>query len=213
MAIPKKSKENRINSNGLKYYVFYKPFGVICQFTPEEFGQKCLKDYLQIDEDIYPIGRLDKDSEGLLLLTNDHKLNKRILAPEKYIQKKYCCQVEGQISPQAVLLLQKGIHVRILKKTCWLKAPFVQILEQTPEFPPRDPPIRFRLNKPDSWVEIGITEGKNHQVRKMLAAVGFPVLRLIRRSIGNLNLDNMQPGDYRKLSLYEIEKNVLNSAL
>lgn len=188
--------------------MFYKPFGVICQFTPEEIGQKCLQDYLKVPADVYPVGRLDKDSEGLLVLTNDKSLNKRILTPEKSILKIYCCQVEGQFDPKASELLKNGIHVRIQKKTYVFKATHLAMLDADPDFPPREPPIRFRRNQPVSWVEIGITEGKNHQVRKMLAAAGFPVLRLVRRSIGKLTVGNLKPGEYRSVSLTEIEDNL-----
>ncbi|MBK9107968.1 MAG: pseudouridine synthase [Saprospiraceae bacterium] len=205
-----KSKYKSVESSkSYSYYVFHKPFGVLCQFTPETPGQKCLRDYLTIESDVYPIGRLDKDSEGLLLLSNDKRLNHQILSPEKFIVKTYCCQVEGQIKPEAISLLLKGLQVRIKKQWLFLKAVKIDILEKDPEFQARVPPIRMRIHQPVSWIKIGIAEGKNHQVRKMLAAAGFPVLRLIRSAIGNLSLGALPPGDYRQISLKEIEKKVM----
>lgn len=199
------------NPGQFSYYAFHKPFGVLCQFTPEEPGQKCLRDYLIVEPDVYPIGRLDKDSEGLILLSNDKSLNQLILSPGKFIVKTYCCQLEGQINSEALSLLRKGLQVRIKKQMLFLKAIKIGILKKDPDFAPRIPPIRTRLHQPVSWIEIGIAEGKNHQVRKMLAAAGFPVLRLVRSAIGNLLLGELQAGDYRQISLDEINKKVFNT--
>ena len=153
------------------------------QFTSND-GKLCLKDIIDVPQDVYPVGRLDYDSEGLLLLTNDTKINHQLLTPQFEHLRIYWVQVEGLITAEAIDLLSKGVSINnngIVFKT---KPAFVALLEEPIIVPERNPPIRFRKNIPTSWVHIQLTEGKNRQVRKMFASVQFPVLRLIRAQIG-----------------------------
>ena len=179
----------------VKYYTIYKPFGVLSQFTSDHIGQITLASFFLFPGDVYPVGRLDSDSEGLLLLTNDNGLKARILDPVNHVPKTYLVQVEGSPVAADLEALHKGITVRINKKDVALMPAEVRILNPAPSLPLREPPIRFRKNIPDQWVEVRIVEGKNRQVRKMMAAVGYPVLRLVRSKIGNLDIASMQPGD------------------
>ena len=188
------------------YYMFHKPYGVISQFTPDQPGQDCLKNWLDVPTDVYPIGRLDLDSEGLLLLTNDHRMNAAILNPKAVILKTYWAQVEGLIAMEEAKKLMDGVMIRSGKKPHLVRAQALQILTDAPSVFPRNPPIRERKNIPTSWISISITEGKNRQVRKMFAAIGFPVLRLIRYRIGTLNLDTLSPGEYRLLSSKDVNR-------
>ena len=180
----------------LKYFLFYKPYQVLCQFSPE--GEKqTLMDYLpQLQKDIYPVGRLDFDSEGLLLLTNDKLLTHQLLEPKFVHSKTYWVQVEGEVTNDAIEKLQNGVMINVAGKQYKTKKAKAVVLENEPGAPDRNPPIRFRKNIPTSWLELTITEGKNRQVRRMCAAIGFPVLRLIRNSIGNVHLDGLQPGQW-----------------
>lgn len=161
---------------------FNKPFGVICQFSADNI-HPTLKNYIDLP-DFYPAGRLDTDSEGLLLLTNDGKLQAHIASPKFKLAKTYWVQVEGEITSDAVLQLQKGIALKAFT-TAPAKA---SIINEPLQLWPRNPPIRERKNIPTSWISLTITEGKNRQVRRMCAAVGFPCLRLVRVQIGALNL-------------------------
>ena len=174
--------------------LFNKPYNVLSQFTSEQ-GVACLADYLPI-KNIYPAGRLDRDSEGLLLLTDDGKLQAQIADPRFKLPKTYLAQVEGSISPESMALLKSGLT---LKDGITRPAQARTIIE--PELWPRDPPIRKRQNIPTSWVELSIKEGRNRQVRRMLAATGFPVLRLVRVRIGTWALNGLQPGMYKQLSV------------
>ncbi len=180
--------------------LFNKPFGVLSQFTSGN-GKACLADYLTIKE-IYPAGRLDRDSEGLLLLTNDGKLQAQIAEPRFKLAKTYWAQVEGLISPEALTALGRGV---ILKDGITLPAKAAAITE--PQLWPRDPPIRERRNIPTSWVALTINEGRNRQVRRMLAATGFPVLRLVRVSVGSWQLEDLLPGQHKRLSVHLPEQN------
>lgn len=180
------------------YYLFYKPFQVLSQFS-KEGDKQTLADFLkQIPTDVYPVGRLDYDSEGLLLLTNDKQLTHQLLEPKFAHKRTYWVQVEGSITQQAIADLQKGVLININGKQHKTKPAIVEMLDE-PEVPERIPPIRFRKNIPVSWVSIALTEGKNRQVRRMTAAVGFPTLRLIRHSIGHVTVDDMAPGQYKKV--------------
>ncbi|MBK8955588.1 MAG: pseudouridine synthase [Saprospiraceae bacterium] len=192
----------------LVYYLFFKPAQVVCRFTPEIPGQKCLRDFLPVENDVYPVGRLDMDSEGLLILTNDPAVNQMILSPEKSVVKTYTCLVEGDFTDAAFDKMQCGVEVRIQKQHYFMKPEALNILHAPPDFPPRFPPIRERKTIPVSWVEIGITEGKNHQVRKMFASIGFPVLRLIRTGIGKLNLIGLDIGTCKRISMAELLKGI-----
>jgi 23S rRNA pseudouridine2457 synthase len=177
-----------------KYFVIYKPFQVLSQFTPEN-NKACLKDFFEVPTDVYPVGRLDYDSEGLLLLTNDKSLNHRLLHPSFAHEREYRVQVEGLITNEALQLLATGITISSDGKPFRTQPGKASRLPENIEIPDRKPPIRFRQNIPTSWIKLVITEGKNRQVRKMTAATGFPTLRLIRYRLAGLTLDAMLPGD------------------
>ncbi|MGB5025414.1 MAG: pseudouridine synthase [Saprospiraceae bacterium] len=187
-----------------KYYLFNKPFGVMSQFSKEQHDQKSLKDHLNVPVDVYPVGRLDKDSEGLLLLTNDPSVNSKILHPSNKLPKTYWVQIEGKPDKLKLQKLQSGVKIRIDGSLYLVKALTIRILEPDPVVPPRDPPIRFRKTVPDSWIEISIDEGKNRQVRRMLAAIGYPVLRLIRISIAKIQLLDLKPGTSKEILKSEL---------
>jgi len=177
-----------------KYFVIYKPVQVLSQFTPEN-NKACLKDFFEVPTDVYPVGRLDYDSEGLLLLTNDKSLNHRLLHPSFAHEREYRVQVEGLITNEALQLLTSGITINIDGKPFRTQPGKASRLPENIVIPDRNPPIRFRRNIPTSWIKLVITEGKNRQVRKMTAATGFPTLRLIRYRLAGLTLDTMLPGD------------------
>lgn len=186
-----------------KYFIIYKPFNVLSQFSSQE-GKETLKDHFDVPKDVYPVGRLDYDSEGLLILTNDKKLNHSLLNPSFTHEREYWVQVDGAITQQAIDQLQKGVDITVDGKKYRTKKCSAMIFESEPVVPFRNPPIRFRKNIPATWLKLVITEGKNRQVRKMTAAVGFPTLRLIRHRIGNITIDGLAPGDIRNLTSREI---------
>lgn len=189
------------------YYIVYKPYGMLSQFTPDHAGQLTLAELdFSFPHDVYPVGRLDADSEGLLLLTNDRSAANRLLHPGQHVSKTYLAQVEGVPTPQALEQLQKGVTIRIRKKPYRTRPARVRLLEEAPTLPPRNPPIRYRKNIPERWLEIIIDEGKNRQVRRMCAAVGFPVLRLVRVGFGKWRLGEgelagLEPGQVRAVTL------------
>lgn len=156
-----------------------------------------MKDYFDVPVDVYPVGRLDYDSEGLLILTNDKKLNHALLHPAHEHTREYWVQVDGAITKEAIHQLQQGVVISVDGKKHTTKKCIASIFDTEPTVPDRNPPIRFRKNIPTSWIKLIITEGKNRQVRKMTAAVGFPTLRLIRHSIEKINIDGLQPGEMR----------------
>jgi len=170
--------------------LFNKPFDVLCQFTDEQ-GRKTLADFIK-QRDVYAAGRLDRDSEGLLILTDDGKLQHIITDPKNKMPKTYWVQVEGEITNQAISHLKNGIEL----KDGITKPAKAKIIPQPEKIWPREPPIRKRKNIPTSWIELSITEGRNRQVRRMTAAIGFPTLRLIRYAIGEWTIDNIANGDY-----------------
>lgn len=183
------------------YILFYKPYQVLCQFSPE--GSKTtLAAYLSVAKDVYPIGRLDYDSEGLLLLTNDPAVNQRLLQPGQgqAKEKEYYVQVEGSISREALATLSNGVQISIDGKPHLTLPAKARLLEPAPLLPPRNPPIRYRASIPTSWISLTLQEGKNRQVRRMTAAVGYPTLRLLRWRIGKHTLQGMQPGDWVAVS-------------
>ncbi len=178
--------------------LFNKPFNTLCQFTGEP-GDSTLADFISI-KDIYAAGRLDKDSEGLLLLTDNGSLQHKISHPKFKLEKTYWVQVEGEINSKALEELSKGV----LLKDGWTKpakAKQLDIEKNNFKLWPRNPPIRERKTIPTSWLELTIKEGKNRQVRRMTAAVGYPTLRLIRVSIGSWQLHNLQPGEFIQLTM------------
>jgi 23S rRNA pseudouridine2457 synthase len=184
------------------YFKLYKPYQVLSQFSPEK-GKQTLADFFNVPKDVYPVGRLDFDSEGLLLLTNDKQLNHQLLHPTFLHQRSYWVQVDGAINEKAMAELSKGVDINLDGKIYHTKKAIAKIFESDPIVPDRDPPIRFRKEIPAPWIELILTEGKNRQVRKMTAKVGFPTLRLIRNSIEDIRLNNMQPGEM--ITLTEIE--------
>ncbi len=181
-----------------KTFILYKPFNVLSQFTRELPTQLALADVIDVAKDVYPIGRLDYDSEGLLMLSNDSKLNSLILTSKQY-PKTYYVQVEGDIDQESLNKLSSGVEFKLPNKTMYKSAPCKVLKIDEPSLPPRNPPIRFRANVPTSWIAITLNEGKNRQVRKMCAAVGFPVLRLARYSIGEWNIHGMESGELREV--------------
>ncbi len=176
---------------------------MLSQFSRELPQHITLQDFLEVDNDIYPVGRLDKDSEGLLLLTNDNRFKTKLLDPKTKSSKTYWVQVEGDITESAVRSLTKGVTIK-LKKGNYNTRPAKCTIIKPKNTEPRNPPIRERKNIPTSWIEITITEGKNRQVRKMCAAVDFPCLRLIRTVIKGVKFDDVQTGKYRPLTKKEI---------
>jgi len=180
-------------------YLFNKPFQVLSQFTDSE-QRSTLANFIDTPK-IYPAGRLDYDSEGLLILTGDGQLQARIAEPKNKLGKTYWVQVEGDIDPQSITRLQDGVNLKDGKtkpaKACKIPAPKIW---------PRTPPIRKRENDITSWIELTITEGKNRQVRRMTAEVGFPTLRLIRYSIGSWTLDDITPGSFKKIEVHMPKK-------
>lgn len=188
-----------------KYFIIYKPFNVLSQFSSQE-GKQTLKDHFDVPTDVYPIGRLDYDSEGLLILTNDKKLNHTLLNPAFTHEREYWVQVDGAITQQAIDQLQKGVDINVDGKKYQTKECKASLFETDPIVPVRNPPIRFRKSIPATWLKLVITEGKNRQVRKMTAAVGFPTLRLIRYRIGNITIEGLEPGELRIVEQAEIHR-------
>lgn len=181
---------------------FYKPFGVLCQFTPDQPGQRTLADF-GFPPGVYPVGRLDMDSEGLLLLSDEAGFNNRLLDPKTAHPRTYQAQVEGIPSSDAVARLQQGDLVIQGYRTRPCRA---RLLEIEPYFPPREPPVRFRQAIPTAWLELQLIEGKNRQVRRMTACVGFPTLRLIRVAIGQFTVADLELGKWQKLGTSEISR-------
>jgi 23S rRNA pseudouridine2457 synthase len=188
-----------------QYFAVYKPYMMLCQFTAEQIGDSTLADLpYKFPKDVYTVGRLDKDSEGLLLLTNDGKLKAKLSDPKYKQSKMYYVQVEGIPTADALAQLAKGVAITVNGTQYITRAAKVAVLAVEPLLPERVPPIRYRKDKPTTWLSIEITEGKNRQVRKMTAAVQLPTLRLVRVAVGKVQLHTMQVGDVRELSLSEI---------
>lgn len=185
-----------------QYILFYKPYGVLCQFTDDsESPRPTLKEYIEIPE-VYSVGRLDFDSEGLLLLTNDGQLKHRLIDPQFAHSRTYWVQVEGIPTEDALQQLCQGVNIQEYRT----KPALGRFLDTEPDLPPRQPPIRTRANIPTAWIELILTEGKNRQVRKMTAAVGFPTLRLVRVAIAHLRLENLKVGEWRELTEQELQE-------
>lgn len=194
-----RSKSPRSPSFGDCHLLFYKPYDVLTQFT-DAADRRTLKDYIAIPN-VYPVGRLDRDSEGLLLLTSDGRLQHRLSDPKFHHPRTYWAQVDRIPTDADLEPLRRGIDLKDYRTR-----PAIARLIEAPDLPPRDPPIRFRKSVPTSWIELVLTEGKNRQVRHMTAAIGFPTLRLVRVAIGALRLDGLQPGEWRELSAIELEQ-------
>jgi 23S rRNA pseudouridine2457 synthase len=173
---------------------FHKPYGVLSQFTPDGSAHRTLADF-GFPRNVYPIGRLDAESEGLLLLSDEAALNERLLHPRHGHRRTYWAQVEREPSAEALAELQRGVIIggrATLPCRAWM-------LNPQPAMPPRVPPIRYRKNVTDCWIALELVEGKNHQVRRMTAAVGHPTLRLVRTGIGSLEIGDLPAGKWREL--------------
>ena len=177
--------------------LFNKPYGVLCQFTAAD-GRPCLKDYIPA-EAVYPAGRLDADSEGLLVLTGDGALQARIAEPRRKMAKTYWAQVEGMPEEPSLRRLRAGLDLGdFVTRPCSARH-----MEQPAGLWPRDPPIRRRLHIPTAWLELKLEEGKNRQVRRMTAKIGYPTLRLIRWAVGPWTLEGLAPGTWREADVPE----------
>ena len=182
-----------------RYILFHKPYGVLSQFTPED-GARTLSEF-NLPKDVYPAGRLDKDSEGLLLLTDDGLLIEKLLNPKNSKPKTYWVLVERVPSEVSLEKMRLGLKIEdYTTLPCETR-----LLDPQPDIPPRDPPVRFRKTVQDVWIEIKIVEGKNRQVRKMTAAIGHPTLRLIRKRIANLELGDLALGEWKEIQRSDIE--------
>ncbi len=182
-----------------RYIILHKPYGVLSQFTAEVPGQRTLAEF-DLPKDLYAAGRLDSDSEGLLLLTNDGPLIKKLLEPGGH-ERAYLVQVEGIPTSEAIAELERGVTIQKYR-TLPARA---RLLVKEPILPPREPPVRVRKSVTTSWIELTLREGKNRQARRMTAAVGFPTLRLVRTAIGKLWLGDLAPGQWRELTGSEIQ--------
>ena len=181
-----------------RYILFHKPYNVLSQFTPED-GARALSEF-NLPGDVYAAGRLDKDSEGLLFLTNDGIMIEKLLNPKNEKPKTYWVSVERVPTEEELERMRAGLKIEdYLTSPCQ-----VRILDPQPEVPPRDPPVRYRKTVQDVWIEMTITEGKNRQIRKMTAAIGHPTLRLIRKKMGNLELGDLAEGAWKEISKAEI---------
>lgn len=192
------------------YFAIYKPYLVLSQFSTQDSNKQTLKDYFDVPADVYPVGRLDYDSEGLLLLTNDTRLNHRLLHPSFAHEREYWVQVDGAVTEKAIQELEKGVVITPDGKPYSTKPCRVQLLSPDPQVPERTPPIRFRKEIPAPWLKMILTEGKNRQVRRMTAAVGFPTLRLIRQRMEDLTLGSLQPGEMISLNRKAILKKLFH---
>ena len=184
----------------VRYILFNKPYNVVAQFSGEP---PTLKDFIPV-EGVYPVGRLDRDSEGLLLLTSDGLLQHKLTDPRFGHVRTYWAQVEGIPDAGAIRKLSAGIALHDKTGDYRSRPAKVRLLPSEPDLPPREPPVRFRKSIPTSWLELKLTEGRNRQVRRMTAAVGYPTLRLIRVGSGPLTLQGLAPGQWRHLRPGEI---------
>lgn len=183
----------------MHYILVNKPYEVLTQFTDEN-GRATLKDFVNIPN-IYPVGRLDYDSEGLVLLTDDKQLQHRLSEPRFKVPKTYWVQVEGIPTEEALENLRRGVDL----KTGFTTPAEVELLSEAPQLWDRSKPVRFRAAIPTSWIQITISQGMNRQVRKMTAAVGFPTLRLVRARLAGISVGQLQPGQWRELTANEVK--------
>jgi 23S rRNA pseudouridine2457 synthase len=189
-----------------KYYIFYKPFNVLNQFSKERPDHVTLADFLNVPKDVYPLGRLDKDSEGLLILTNDKALNSLLLSPNQKHERTYFVQLDQDITDKAIQQVAHGVQIKLDTTIYHTSSCTVKKLQKAPALPERNPPIRVRKEIPTSWALITLTEGKNRQVRRMFSAVGFPVLRLVRVQIEDVKIGKLNPGEHLELKGVELYK-------
>jgi 23S rRNA pseudouridine2457 synthase len=183
-----------------RHLLFYKPYNVLCQFTGEA---PTLRDFITAPN-VYPAGRLDRDSEGLLLLTSDGALQHRLTDPRHGHPRTYWAQVEGAPTREVIAALSNGVRISGKGGSFHTRPATVSLLPHDPELPPRDPPVRFRKAIPAAWLELTLTEGRNRQIRRMTAAVGLPTLRLVRIATGHLTLSGLLPGQWRDLTPDEL---------
>jgi 23S rRNA pseudouridine2457 synthase len=199
---------HRASGGPYQYLIFYKPYDVLSQFTDGQGDRATLKDFIPVP-DVYPVGRLDRDSEGLLLLTNHGQLQHRLSTPKYGHPRTYWVQVERIPEAAAIAQLCQGVMIQGQRT----RPAQVRLLPEAPQLPPRDPPIRYRKSVPTAWLEMTLTEGRNRQVRRMTAAVDHPTLRLVRWAIGSQNLAGLAPGDWRSLSPAEVQQLLVENAL
>jgi 23S rRNA pseudouridine2457 synthase len=184
-----------------RYFIIYKPFGILSQFSGEK---NTLKELGNFPKEVYPVGRLDKDSEGLLLITDDKALNNYLLHPSFGHKRSYFVQVEGNPDKETMQKLESGVEINVDGKMYRTKKAFAKRCDKEPELPERNPPIRFRKSVPDAWILLTLIEGKNRQVRKMTASVGLPTLRLVRWSMENLSIEGYSVGEIREMTQEEV---------
>ena len=189
----------------MKYILFNKPYAVLSQFASED-GKQSLQDF-EFPKDVYPVGRLDYDSEGLLLLTDDNAIKHKLTDPKFKLPKTYLVQIERVPSEESLQQLRDGVVIEGRKT----RPAEVRLLDEEPILPPRCAPIRFRKTVPTAWIELTIREVRNRQVRKMTAAVGHPTLRLLRIKIGNISLDDLQPGQWKAIYKKELSYGTMRS--
>ena len=193
-----RGKVKAVQVEELKYVALYKPYGMLSQFTGE-VGQKTLAE-IDVPKGVYAAGRLDRDSEGLLLLSNDGPFIDKLIHPRNGHSRSYLVQVENLPNEAALQQLRQGVTIKGYQtKPCR-----AELVSSEPSLPPRDPPIRERKNIPTAWIRITLTEGKNRQVRRMTAVIGHPTLRLVREAIGKLQLGDLQPGEWKEVSAKDI---------
>lgn len=186
-------------NQGKQVIRLWKPYGVLTQFTDAE-GRPTLADYVRVPG-VYAAGRLDMDSEGLLLLTDDNRLKTRLMEPKFGHPRTYWAQVEGIPDEAALERLRKGVQL----KDGWTRPALAERIDP-PKLPAREPPIRVRKQIPDCWVQLTLTEGRNRQVRRMTAAVGYPTLRLVRWAIGMITLEGLKPGEWQVVEKADVER-------
>ncbi len=185
-----------------RYFIIHKPYNMLSQFT-REGNRTSLKDLYNFPSDVYPLGRLDADSEGLLILTSDTQLNNLLLNPAFKHKRTYLVQVEGEITDEALDKLSGGIAINVNGKILKTLPAIAEKVQQPGWLTERNPPVRYRKSIPTSFLTLTLNEGKNHQVRKMTAATGFPTLRLIRIAIEQLQLEGLRPGEVKELGRTE----------
>lgn len=195
---------NKPRSGSFRYFLLHKPYGVISQFRDKTEKNRTLWTLFDFPPEVYPVGRLDKDSEGLLLITNDRSINKRLLNPEFGHEREYWSQVQGEPTPERLEELERGVTISLNGAPYFTRPAKAKLIEPQPRISSRQPPISPRGTWPVKWISLTLTEGKNRQVRRMTAGVGLPTLRLIRVRIVGLTLEGMGPGDIRELKKDEV---------